>query len=168
MLTISFDNNPTGAIAVVEFNPSESPRVELLITMPTISVGKNVYIDETTIFNLINKYKKENENILVAFEIGQRQPLFGTKGNFANGFSYGVIRTLVRLSELPHIEVNPKTWQKEIFKDIRGADMSTKEASIEYCKRRFPNETLLPTPRCSKKHDGLADALCIASYAARL
>ena len=168
MLSISWDNGVSGAFAAIEFQEGKKPKVVMCKLMPTVSIGKNEYIDEDAIWKDIMEYKDKHEDIVASFEIGQRNPLFGTKGNFSNGYSYGVIKTVVRLSGVRHIEVNPKTWQKVIFQDIKGADMSTKDASIEYCRRTYPEQTLLPTPRCSKKHDGMADALCIASYAARV
>ena len=165
---MGIDNNPTGAIAIVEFPLGRKHNVLELMKMPTYSVGKNIYIDEGVLYSLLCQYNASHENVIVGFEIGQRQPLFGTKGNFANGYSYGVLKTVARISGIRNIEVNPKTWQKVIHKDIRGADMSTKEASIEYCRRMFPEQTLLASKRCTKKDDGMADALCIASYINRI
>lgn len=166
LLSIGIDNGISGSIAAIEFSEGVRPKVVMCRLMPTITVGKNEYIDEGALLREL-KAGDNYKNVVVAFEIGQRNPLFGTKGNFSNGYSYGVVKTVVRLMGVPHIEVNPKTWQKVIFQDIKGADMSTKDASIEYCRRMYPEQTLLPSPRCSKKHDGMADALCIASYAAK-
>jgi len=168
LLSIGIDNGISGSIAAIEFSEGVRPKVVTCRLMPTITVGKNEYIDEAVLWQDLREFAASYSDVIVSFEIGQRNPLFGTKGNFSNGYSYGVIKTIVRLSGLRHIEVNPKTWQKVIFKDIKGSDMSTKDASIEYCRRMFPEQTLLPTPRCTKKNDGMADALCIASYVAKV
>ena len=167
MISIGIDNSYTGAIAAVEFLEAQNPRVISCELMPTISVGKSIAIDEDKVWQRLIEIRELYEDVIIGFEIGQKNPLFGCKGNFSNGFSYGVIRTVVRLSGMRHIEINPKTWQKEIFRDIRGLEMSTKSASIEYCRRQFPEQSLLPTPRCKKPHDGMADSLCLAVYTAK-
>lgn len=153
---MGWDNGTSGAYALI--GPD---RVETGL-MPLTKVGKDKYIDETEVMRLIKMYEPD----ICGIEIGQRQPMFGTKGNFANGYGYGVLRTVMRLSGLPYSEVNPRTWQKVIHKDIRNADMSTKDASIEFCRRTFPKVSLVQ-PRCSNPHDGVADALCIAEYLRR-
>jgi hypothetical protein len=167
MISVGIDNGCSGAVAAIEVTNGSTPKVILCNTMPITSIGKNTYIDEQAVYDTLVSLKEKYQDIVIGFEIGQRQPIFGTKGNFANGYGYGVIKTVVRLTGIPHIEVNPRTWQKAIFQDIRGADMSTKDASIEYCRRTYPEQTLLPTARCTKKHDGMADALCIASYTSK-
>jgi hypothetical protein len=165
MIYIGIDNSYTGAIAAIECDGTGSKKIAYCSVMPTTSVAKNTYIDEEAVSNTLREITvNANGNVMVGFEIGQKNPLFGTKGNFSNGYSYGVIKTVIRLSKLPHIEVNPRTWQKEMFKDIKGAEMSTKDASFEFCRRTFPDQSLLATPRCKKPHDGMADAICIAFY----
>jgi hypothetical protein len=166
MLAIGIDNSYTGAIAAVEFKEDGSRNVLSCFVMPTVSVGSNIYIDETEVFEVLLRMCSEHKGTVIGYEIGQKNPLFGTKGNFSNGYSYGVIKTVVRLLKVSHLEINPKTWQKKLFKDIKGANMSTKEASFEYCRRMYPNVKLLASDRCKKPHDGMADALCIASYVA--
>jgi len=168
MISIGIDNSYTGAIAAIEFLEAKSPKVISCELMPTISVGKSISIDEDKVWERIIEFRDKYQDVVIGFEIGQKNPLFGTLGNFSNGYSYGVIRTVVRLSGVRHTEVNPRTWQKELFKDMRGLEMSTKAASIEYCRRTFPEQSLLPTPRCKKPHDGMADSICIAVYAARV
>ena len=172
MIAIGIDNGISGAIAIVEKQQGNLEQVKQTILVPLTSVGKEKFIDEKAVKTTFDKQVELYgiDNIVVIFEMGQKQPMFGCKGNFSNGYSYGVIKTIVRLYEpaLRHIEVNPRTWQKVIHKDIRGAETSTKEASIEYCKRTFPGVSLVASPRAKKAHDGIADALCMASYALKI
>jgi hypothetical protein len=43
----------------------------------------------------------------------------------------------------------------------------SKNTSIAVCKRLFPDVSLLPSERCRKDHDGMAEALLMAEYARR-
>jgi hypothetical protein len=43
----------------------------------------------------------------------------------------------------------------------------TKQRSVIAAQRLFPNVSLLPTPRCKKPSDGIADALLIAEWGRR-
>jgi hypothetical protein len=59
--------------------------------------------------------------------------------------------------------IEPKTWQKEIFKGLNAAD--TKQVSIMFCKRKYPS---VDFGKYGKPFiDGLTDATCIALYGKR-
>ena len=62
---------------------------------------------------------------------------------------------------IPFQLVPPKKWKKEYS---LGND---KNQSIAVCKKLFPNVDLLPTARCTKDSDGMAEALLLALYAQR-
>jgi len=78
---------------------------------------------------------------------------FGENFGFIEGllFAYGIRFELVR----------PQKWKKEF--SITG----DKNSSIAVCKRLFPDVSLLPSERCRKDHDGMAEALLMAEYARR-
>ena len=78
---------------------------------------------------------------------------FGENFGFIQGllFAYGIRFELVR----------PQKWKKEF--SITG----NKNSSIAVCKRLFPDVSLLPSERCRKDHDGMAEALLMAEYARR-
>ena len=44
---------------------------------------------------------------------------------------------------------------------------SDKNTSIDVCKRLFPQVSLLPSGKCRKDNDGMAEALLMAEYARR-
>lgn len=76
----------------------------------------------------------------------------------AAGFIEGVLAALGIGVQL----VPPGTWKKEF--SLIGKD---KAASIEVCKRLFPGVNLLPSEKCRKDSDGMAEALLLACYAQR-
>ena len=55
-------------------------------------------------------------------------------------------------------------WKKTVL----AGTAKDKDAAIEYCRRAFPQVSLLPGPRCRKPHDGMADALCLLEYGRRV
>ena len=85
----------------------------------------------------------------------------GVTSMFSFGENFGFIQGLLKANGIPYELVRPQKWKKEfsITKD--------KNTSIEVCKRLFPNVSLLPTDRCRKDHDGLAEAILLAEYARR-
>jgi len=78
---------------------------------------------------------------------------FGENFGFIEGllFAYGIKFELVR----------PQKWKK-VF-SVTG----DKNSAIAVCKRLFPDVSLLPSERCRKDHDGMAEALLMAEYARR-
>lgn len=162
---MGWDNGISGAYAYMSATEADAnghPLIKVGL-MPTVKIGKDEYIDELEVAKLLIDLNPS----MAGIEMGQKNPLFGVKGNFSNGYSYGVLRTVMRLNmTIPYTEINPKTWQKVIHKDIRNAEMSTKDASFEFCRRHFPWVSLVPA-RCKKPNDGIADALCIAEYLRR-
>lgn len=167
MFYIGIDNGTSGGIAIIDGDSGTVLKLEL---MPVYDIGSTTFIDEEKLKEII-----EYSPCHIIFEQGQKNPLFGTKGNFSNGYSFGVVNTVIRMLKKPHTLVNPQTWQKALFQDVRGLmkskanpkGMSTKDASFEMCKRLYPEISLLPTPRSKKPHDGLADALLMAVYGRR-
>jgi len=166
---IGIDNGISGAIAIL--SPDNNVTLQL---MPVYKTGTLSFIDELAVYDILNSFKIKEENVHIIFEQGQKNPIFGTKGNFSNGYSFGVIHTILKIVKVPFTLVNPQTWQKVMFKDIRGMKnksnkngKTTKDASIEVCKRLYPEQSLIPIKRSKKPHDGLADALLMATYGKR-
>ena len=88
-------------------------------------------------------------------------PKQGVTSMFNFGKSAGFIEGVLKASRIPFQIVPPKKWKKEYS---LGND---KSQSIAVCKKLFPNISLLPTPRCTKESDGMAEALLMALYAQR-
>lgn len=154
---VGIDNGVTGAVAVIHYTGA----VDFWPT-PTRSTGGDTRIDARALSALLAGLTNPH----VVYEQGQKQPKFGTKGNFANGRSDGVLETVIELLlTVPYLPVNPKTWQSVVFKDMRRADADTKAAAIEFCRRTFPTLDLLRTPRCKGADPNIADALCMAWWA---
>ena len=104
----------------------------------------------------------EGHKLIAAVEKVGAMPHQGVKSMFNFGKSFGYILGVLEACKIPYQLIPPATWKREF--SIVGKD---KSASIEVCKRLYPDVSLLPTERCRKESDGMADALCLATYAKR-
>lgn len=85
----------------------------------------------------------------------------GVTSMFSFGLNFGWIQGMLTAYGIPFELVRPQKWKKEY--SITG----DKNTSIAVCKRLFPDVSLLPTERCRKESDGMAEALLMAEYARR-
>lgn len=85
----------------------------------------------------------------------------GVTSCFSFGQNFGFILGLLRAFMIPYELVRPQKWKKEF------SCTSDKNTSIEVAQRLFPGVDLRRTPKCQKPHDGIAEALLLASYAKR-
>ena len=104
---------------------------------------------------------KEN-GIMCTLEKVHSMPRDGVKQAFKFGENYGFVKGTLMALGIPFQEVPPQTWKKEY-----SLLNTTKQDSIKRCKELFPNVNLLPTERCKKESDGLAEALLICEYGRR-
>jgi len=74
---------------------------------------------------------------------------------------FGNLEAILQVMSIPHRLVRPQDWKRAILKGMPKG----KEASVLYCQRRWPDQSLLPTERSRKPSDGIADALCMALLA---
>lgn len=75
--------------------------------------------------------------------------------SFAEGV--GIVKGLVRASQLPLESVYPQTWQKATC----GPTGKDKAVTAAWAVRMFPKAQLV-LPKCRKPHEGICDALGIA------
>lgn len=85
----------------------------------------------------------------------------GVTSMFTFGKGCGFIEGVLRSFDIPYQLVPPQTWKKEFCLN------SSKQTSIEVCRRLFPSVSLLPTSKCRVENDGMAEALLMAEYARR-
>lgn len=119
--------------------------------------------------NLVNYIKKlhydiieTNDGVIACVEKVGAMPGQGVTSMFSFGKSAGFIEGVLESFQIPYQLVPPQTWKKSfslLHKD--------KKASIETCKQLFPGVNLLPTERCRKESDGLAESILMALFAKR-
>ena len=102
------------------------------------------------------------DKCVAAVEKVGAMPGQGVTSMFSFGQSYGFILGVLAAFGIPYQLVSPATWKREF-----GLLKSQKQGSVDVCKRLFPGVSLLPTERCRKESDGMAESLLIAEYARR-
>lgn len=85
----------------------------------------------------------------------------GVTSMFHFGENFGFLQGLLRAYRIPFELVRPQKWKKEF------SVTADKNSAVAVCKRIFPALNLLPTPRCKRESDGLAEAALMALYAQR-
>lgn len=89
------------------------------------------------------------------------RPHQGVVSMFSFGTTYGEILGILKALGVPTATVTPQQWKKamSVTKD--------KQSSIDKAKELFPGINLYANSRCTKEHDGMAEALLIALYGYR-
>lgn len=118
--------------------------------------------DDTFFVSDMQALSHTGKNIVAAVEKVGARPGQGTVSMFNFGKSAGYIDGVLSALGIPYQLVPPTKWKKEF--SLIGKD---KKASIETCRKLFPDLNLLPTPQCRVPSDGLAEATLLALYAAR-
>jgi len=142
---IGIDPGKGGALAVIGFDG------KVCVTV----------FDEEKYCDLLGSPWYSQEHTICCLEHVGAMPGQGVTSMFSFGENFGFIQGLLKANGIPYELVRPQKWKKEfsVTKD--------KNTAIEVCKRLFPNVSLLPTERCRKDNDGMAEALLMAEYARR-
>lgn len=113
-----------------------------------------VYSDD----KLIEVIKSHEGKARACVEKVAARPNQGVVSMFSFGESYGAIKGILQALGVPYTTVTPQRWKKtlQVSKD--------KSTSIVKAKELYPGVNLLPNSRCRKDHDGMAEALLIATY----
>jgi hypothetical protein len=161
MIYIGIDGGQNGSIVAID----KDGKIVYKSVMPILksSSARNEY-DIATIRDIMNVFTFEYgaENIRAGLERVQITPVSGKNAVASMFLCYGIFQGIFSSLCIPYQIFRAVDWQKEILKGIAGDD--TKMKSILWCKRNYPGESFKATERCTKDHDGITDALCLANY----
>lgn len=155
---LGIDNGLTGAMAFL--SPDDH-----LICHPVLcrDLGKERLLDVSGNQALVRSFLERIPGlgkILIVYEQSPITPVFGVKNNYVNGRNNEFWRVLLTLEKIPFAWVNPRSWQKDIFRGIRGKD--TKQMARLVVEQRFPQ---FRCPGLNKSQvEGVNDAICIALW----
>ena len=150
MRVIGIDVGFKGAIAFIDNGSID------LLPMP-INKGNKIYLDLRALTEYLDEYIPE----LVIIEKVSAMPKQGVTSVFRFGEQFGMIQGICSGLGLSYLLVRPQEWKKRI---LEGYPKGDKSASIRYVQQKYPDVSLLPTPRSRKPSDGMADAICIAEW----
>lgn len=108
--------------------------------------------------------------VLVGIENVHAFPKQGVSGVFTFGQNVGYWQGWIDAQSLPYIQISPVKWRNSILdskrntpkkpvtndKEAYQALKARKQATVSFVNRLFPGHAI--------KHDGIADAICIALY----
>lgn len=99
----------------------------------------------------------------VYIEKAQAMPGQGVASMFNYGKGFGLILGVCEALGIPYRLITPQAWKKVVL----SGTAKDKDAAVNFVRRAYPGVNLTPG-RKQKPHDGMADAVCIAEYGARL
>lgn len=146
MTYIGIDPGQKGGIAVIGFARYATH------PMPDTTAGIMRLIDDL----------KQGATTCIIEQVQMMGKSFGAKAALSYGQHYGEMIGILTTLGIKIVEVRPAVWKKtmKLTKE--------KDDSIALCERLFPSVNLLPTPRCKKPSDGMAEALLLSEYGRRL
>jgi len=101
------------------------------------------------------------DRIEVVYERCRKNPMFGTKNNFANGRHDEFWRVLLAARGIPCSAVFPRTWQDACLG--RGGPVHTKERALSFIQSRCRDLGWLSNFN-KPQRQGIIDAMCIALW----
>jgi len=182
MRILGIDNGLQGGLVLIDDAP-ENRGIVLKLVMPTTEYVTSTHkkrreYNEKEIVDILKDLNCEDKIIDHVFiEKAQAMPTRikqngimkklpqGTVASFSTGLGYGILRGIISALEIPYTRVHPKTWQKEMFRDMPKTD--TKSMGFIVCSRLWPSVNWLATARSKKPHSGLTDAALIAEFGRR-
>jgi crossover junction endodeoxyribonuclease RuvC len=152
MIYIGIDPGKTGGIAIISECGVDA------IT-PMIIAGKDIDLAATAEWI---DYHVDEDHAICYIEKVSAMPKQGVTSMFNFGFSTGAMHGIVATLGMPRYMVTAHQWK---IKVLAGLDWKgNKGAAIDFCRRAYPDISLLATEKSRKPHSGMADALCIARY----
>jgi len=166
-LFIGIDNGLNGAIVAID----DLQRIVYKGTIPILKLGKKKEYDIRAITYILDNIpdahaRVQGTQVHAVVEKALIIPVSGRLSLFSTGFCNGMMQGILSALGISYEVVAPKEWQKEVLKGMNTKD--TKQASIMWCKRKYPEEDFTATERSTKDHDGICDALCMATYCLRM
>lgn len=119
------------------------------------------FADSMKIVTMMYEGNKPAKAIAAVEKVGA-MPHQGVVSMFNFGTSYGFILGVLTAFGIGYQLVPPSVWKREF-----GLLHTDKQSSVDVAKRLFPGVNLMPTDRCRKESDGMAESLLIAEYARR-
>lgn len=173
-ISVGIDVGKNGGIVIIDSDGE-------VTTMATPKVNKDE-IDIHQIVEVLSALKENGNKVHIAIEDVHSIFGVGAKSNFQFGRALGILEGVVIGLGISFTKVAPKTWQKEMWMGVKPVEINTgkktkdgntkfkidtKGTSLLAAKRLYPDLDLRATERSKKAHDGIVDALLIATFVKR-
>lgn len=155
MRTLGIDPGLDGGLALL------SDDGLLVEVMPTVKDAKGKRtVDGAELARLIRGWSPA---WAIVEKVGAR-PKQGVCSMFSFGHGLGVVHGVLLSLGIPINQIEPRTWQKLMFRMGCNASMGPKEKALEVARGYFPAVCFRATARSKKSHDGMIDAALLAQY----
>lgn len=170
---VGIDPGLKGFITVLDNN-----EYIVFYSIPTTNKGKAV--DVNGLVKVIGEIMTGCAGRRVVFGLESVHAIFGSSAGstFNFGWVVGVIEGILAAHDAVVMRPAPKTWQKEMWKDVplvkkksmtgKTEVVDTKATSIAAARRLYPNVDLRRTEKCRNFDDNKCDSLLIATYLKRM
>lgn len=139
-----------------------------LAVMPTAGRERR-QIDEARLRSLLEdillKSRQESKPLVAFVESVAAMPKQGVASTFSFGTGFGLLRGILCGLGIPYRLVKPQEWQGVVLAGLNRSN--PKAAAYLFASRAWPTLDFRANERCTKAHDGLVDALCIAEFGRR-
>lgn len=149
-ITIGIDPGKTGGIAAMSDN--------FVDVFPIPLAGDE--IDMPLIYDKLQEISIGRTDVRAYIEKVHAMPQQGVRSMFTFGFTVGALHGIIACLKIPLFQISPQSWKKLVLVDTK----KDKDAAITYCRNVYPDVSLFATERSRTYHDGMAEALCIATY----
>jgi len=153
---LGIDPGYQGALVVLEGN-----RMLAKIPAPVIK-GKKTTYDVNKIVSFVKEFAPD----FVVLEHSQAFPGQGSVSMHSIGVGFGMYWGIITALGISHTIPPPRIWQKEVLGGFNKGD--SKQAAMLFAARMWPKERWEATERCTKQHDGMIDAACLAYYGTKV
>lgn len=161
-MKIGIDIGLNGGIAILEGDKLTVHKIPVV----SVKVGKKMrnQYDIQGVYEILRNCKGE-----AVMERLRAIPNQMAQTAFSMGGGSMLFKTLFTVLGIQYREIEPRTWQKDVFKSMRiqYSKDTTKEASILAAKQLYPSVSFKATERCKKDDDGLTDATCMVWWSTK-
>jgi crossover junction endodeoxyribonuclease RuvC len=160
---IGIDPGLSGGLAAL------GPAGEVLLTrrMP-VTRGARGELDAPGVLEVLRGLADRHAVALVVLERVGARPAQGSASTFKFGHTAGRLQGLVEALGFPLILATPQAWMGAVLAGLPKDRDRVKQATIQYCKRRWPGADLRGSAAAgARESDGICDALALAEYGRR-
>ena len=165
MYILGVDPGLKGALVLMKNNT-----VQTLTMMPTETIKKKSFVDIKAVKKWVNT---QHSFYPISKVLIEKQMVVSNQGLSSSGktmYQFGLLQGLFEGLDLSPIIVTPLQWQKSIFPRVDETNIKTynyadtKLKSIAFVEQNYNSSYLFTSSRQRKPSDGIADAICIATY----
>ena len=161
---LGIDPGLTGGFAVVC-----GDRIRCKIAMPTITFGntkdnsKKTEIDRKGVLSFLQLFPVHTHVVIEKQEAFRGQDIVSSCTICKN---YGMLLMALTVARFYITEVSPGDWQEYfgIVSVKKGGGKTTKQQAYKIAQAKYPNVDFRKSERARTPHDGMVDAILIATY----